>query len=199
MFEFLENFSVGGIVETLLSVVSSLAKVLAPIFTQIAQVLGVIGSETNAEELGCRAILAEKDGISPDNFDSYEEYVSEITASDIDENKASELDEEEKLQKGIEVTSALILEKDPENMIVDFVRCIANYSDYFTAEKTTALYSIAKDNPEVLDKIHGYLSGEEKNIINNREALNTLIQVEKEANPSLSTNEALENIEKAER
>lgn len=96
MFELLA--AAAALLPTILEVTVNLV-IFAAIVTKALQALGIIGPDENAKELGDKAIQAEEEGITPENYDSYEEYMDAVRKFELDPEKSEQIEDEDKLKK----------------------------------------------------------------------------------------------------
>lgn len=76
----------------------------------IVKGLGIVQPEENATDLGDKALQAEEAGITPENYDSYEEYLKAVEKFETNPKRSAKIDENEKLQKGAEIITATLIE-----------------------------------------------------------------------------------------
>lgn len=162
-------------------------KSIVGILTNIAKALGLV--EEPKPEVAEKALQAEEEGITPENFDTYDEYMNAIDKFEIDlEKKHSD---EELLQKQAEILSGYILEKSPNMPIETMVNAVSANPRFLTPERMIEIGKVIGNDPAKADSVFGLLNGTEKNTekIGNAEEL--LIQAEQALNPGISANDAL--------
>ncbi|MGP1531290.1 MAG: hypothetical protein ACTTI5_03750 [Treponema sp.] len=168
-------------------------KVLANAFIALGKALGIIKPETKPEELGDKAIQAEEAGIKPENFDSYAQYVKAVEGFKVDPEKSKLIPEEEKLKKGITLTSALAAEKYPDFPMETFAKHIIANPQYFTEARMTEFGKLISGNLDMAKTVLGYMNGTEHNDKKLAQAETALKGIEKAINPNISDSEALDN------
>lgn len=110
---------------------------IANIMLAVAEVLGL--GKTDIEDLGARAHqMKETTGKDEKDFETYDEYVKELQAFQLDPEKTSDIKTEIKIAHGIAVVINLIEEKSAFQ-ISDFLPEIVRNSEYFTKERIIAL------------------------------------------------------------
>ena len=188
---------ISGIISAVSSVVTAIAKV-APLLSAVSNVimgickaLGLCKPEETVEDLGDKAIQAGDEGIRPENYANYQEYVKAVQDFQVDPEKSKRISMEEKLAKSLEVQANLLAEKAPEIGIMDYLNLVANHTDYFTPEKSTELGKLLLTESGSISNVEEVLNGTEKNPDRISEAYDTLAKVEKQVDPSISDNEAL--------
>lgn len=177
-------------------------KALGKALEAFAKALGGINPEESMDQLGDKALQAEENGIKPENYESYEEYVKAVENFEVDPEKSKVIDEKLKYIKGIELTSAAIQEKYPGMMVTSLVELAASNPVLFTASACATLGKIAKENPEAVNTLCKYLQGEAKGGEAFGAGLEIAAALLKAENPKLSDMEAAEkalNIGKEEK
>ena len=78
------------------------AKLVGNILTEIVKSLGIINPDENATDLGDKALQAEAQGIVPEKYDNYQEYLKAVQNFELDPEKSTCFSEIDKLSKGVE-------------------------------------------------------------------------------------------------
>ncbi|OSA92132.1 UNVERIFIED_ORG: hypothetical protein B2H95_05670 [Clostridium botulinum] len=170
-------------------------KVIGAAIGALAEALGLTKEET-PEEIGMKAEEAEKEGIKPENFDSYSEYIDHLRNNiEIDKDKLDNLSREDKLKytalgssilvkgieenKNMEIPAEFITQIAKQNLEVDEVRA---YIDSF------------KENGLNLRDFNSYLDGSLND--NKYEKVGNIIEnTIKTLNPEMSENEIGQKID----
>ncbi|MGP1457874.1 MAG: hypothetical protein ACTTKL_00985 [Treponema sp.] len=168
-------------------------KALGSAFVALGKALGIIKPETKPEELGDKAIQAEEAGIKPENFDSYDKYVKAVEGFKVDPEKSKLIPEEEKLQKGITLTSALAAEKYPDFPMEAFAKYVIANPQYFTEARMTEFGKLISGSLDTAKTVFGYMNGTEHNDKKLAQAETALKGIEKAINPNISDSDALTN------
>lgn len=189
MFGFLVS-AVSSIVTAIKAIVPVL-KAVANVVMSICQTLGLIKPEEKVEDLGDKAIQAGDEGIKPENYANYQDYVKAVQDFQIDPEKSKRISPEEKMAKALEVQANLLAEKAPELGVEDYLNLIANHMDYFTPERSTELGKLLLTESGAVVNVAEVMNGTEKNPDKIGEAYETLAKVEKQVDPTISDNEAL--------
>lgn len=172
--------AVGLAIEGVKMVVNSLVNV--------CKSLGLIKEETKPEELGDKAIQAEEQGIKPENFKTYEEYVKAVENFEIDPEKSKLTTEKEKAVKASELSAGLLLEKMPDVNIAG----IPLLAEKLPPEKIAAIISTLKDGiGSTYNNIIGVVTNKEKDTSKISDGLSALALIEKTLDSSLTDQEAL--------
>ena len=188
---------IAGIVSAVSSIVTAIKaivpvlKAVANVVMNICQTLGLIKPEEKVEDLGDKAIQAEDEGIKPENYANYQDYVKAVQDFQVDPEKSKHITPEEKMAKALEVQANLLVEKAPELGVMDYLSLIANHTDYFTPDKTTELGKLLLSESGAVTNVAEVLNGTEKNPDKIGAAYETLAKVEKQVDPTISDNEAL--------
>lgn len=168
-------------------------KMLGNALMGIGKVLGLIKPENEVEELGDKVLQAEEEGIRPENYDTYYDYVKAIENFELDPEKSKTLDRKEKLIKGIEATSGVTAEKYPETLQL-FEYALQNPA-YFTGDRMKEIGKLfASEGGSCIESIVRYMNGSEKNIQKLDSTVQMLLGVEKRANPGISDRDALAHV-----
>ena len=189
MFGFLVS-AVSSIVTAIKAIVPVL-KAVANVVMSICQTLGLIKPEEKVEDLGDKAIQAGDEGIRPENYANYQDYVKAVQDFQVDPEKSKRITPEEKMAKALEVQANLLAEKAPELGVEDYLNLIANHMDYFTPERSTELGKLLLTESGAVVNVAEVMNGTEKNPDKISEAYDTLAKVEKQVDPTISDNEAL--------
>ena len=113
------------------------ASALANVAQGVLQAFGIMKPNEKIEEMGERALQAAQEGITPDKFENFDEYMEELRNFDLDEDKANKRTSAEKIVAGIAVgTVGLEKKLDLSSGEVNglWLLPLAN-SEYFTADK----------------------------------------------------------------
>lgn len=171
-------------------------EVICAVIDAIAEALGLKDEEEKPEEIGMKAEEAEKQGITPENFDSYEEYINHLRENiDIDKSKLENLSKEEKL-KYMSVGSFILVKgiEEKENFEIpgEFVAEIGKQN--LSAEEVKEYIRTFKTNDLQLKDFTTYLNG---TLDNNKYAKvgNAIEEGIKSLNPDMSEDEIDQKID----
>ena len=166
-------------------------KSLAAPLLELGKELGLIEPETDVEDLGDKAIQSD---LNPDDFDSYEEYLKAVEDYKLDPEKSKLSTEEKKIQKGIELTVGVMIDKYQDFSMDKFINMIDHNQNFFTEAKMGEIAKVIKmDGQSITDILH-YVDGTEKNSTKIQGTVDTLLEIEKNTNPGLSDKEAFKNV-----
>jgi len=166
-------------------------KSLAAPLLELGKELGLIEPETDVEDLGDKAIQSD---LNPDNFDCYEEYLKAVEDYKLDPEKSKLSTEEKKIQKGIELTVGVMIDKYQEFPMGEFINMIGHNQSFFTESKMGELAIVIKTDGQSISDILHYVDGTEKNSTKIQGTVDTLLEIEKNTNPGLSDKEAFKNV-----
>ena len=173
-------------------------KAVGKAIVSLAKSLGLIEEKTEVESLGDSALQAEAEGICPEKYDNYGEYVKAVENFKVDPEKSKEYTLEEKVQKGIELSVGVTMDKYPNMNLAEFYKEIVDvqkeYGNFFNETKMTELGKVIKENEECIGEIVGYLNGSEKNDEKIGKAIDLLIDLEKKDHPEISETEAEDTV-----
>ena len=178
---------IGSLVATMLPKIIEIAGknllLVASIITGILKGLGIIDSGETPEDLGDKAIQAEESGIKPEDFDSYEEYVKAVQAFETDPEKSAQITENQKIEKGMEITTKVAVERFGDSFIVEFAPLLAAYPLFFKGQEPYYFYTEKfKETPELLADMARFLKGNEADATKAEKTLETIFDIEKMKN-----------------
>lgn len=166
-------------------------KSLAAPLLELGKELGLIEPETDVEDLGDKAIQSD---LKPDDFDCYEEYLKAVEDYKLDPEKSKLSIEEKKIQKGIELTVGVMIDKYQDFSMDKFINMIGHNQNFFTEAKMRGIAKVIKmDGQSITDILH-YVDGTEKNSTKIQGTVDTLLEIEKKTNPGISDKEAFKNV-----
>lgn len=166
----------------------------AQILSGIMKGLGLIKPDEEVTDLGDKALQAADDGITPEKYDTYEEYLKAIEDFDLDPEKSKDIDDGKKLEKGVEVITATLVERYGEVM-GDFLLLIGKNQPYFL-ERMPLITTVVRDSLANFGDIVRYIQGTETDTKKSNDTLRVLYDVEKRVNPEATIDDLMNNIEK---
>lgn len=166
-------------------------KSLAAPLLELGKELGLIEPETDVEDLGDKAIQSD---LKPDDFDCYEEYLKAVEDYKLDPEKSKLSTEEKKIQKGIELTVGVMIDKYQEFPMGEFINMIGHNQNFFTEAKMGEIAKVIKTDGQSITDILYYVDGTEKNSTKIQGTVDTLLEIEKNTNPGISDKEAFKNV-----
>lgn len=201
--------AIGAITAAAVSVTKALAvvglaveglKVIGNAIASIAKELGIIKPDRDIEEFGDRALQAEEKGITPDKYSSFEEWVKDIEKDDwgYDPERNKDMPPEKKILKGVEVASAVVLEKFPNLPIQDFLNVAGKNPDFFTVERMDEIGKLANSDSDAFENVVNYVTGAAKDHTTVDVASDILMDIEKIIEPGLNDNDAYNRVAKFE-
>ncbi len=189
------------IISTIATLVPKIIEVVGKNILQFSQVisgilkgLGLINPDEEVTDIGDKAIQAEAEGVNPENYDSYEEYLKAVEEFETDPEKSLTIDDGKKLEKGVEVITATLLERYGDIM-KDFLMLIAKNPTYF--EKRMPYFAdLAQSTPATFEDITRYVQGKENDTKKSNDTLRMMYDVEKKVAPEKSLDDLMMEIEK---
>ena len=169
---------------------------VATALTEFANALGVI-DEKDPERLGDKIIQAEEEGIKPEKYEKYEDYMKEIGEFEIDEEKSKEIDKNEKLLRGTDAAAKVIESKFPGHDVAGFMTSVALSDEnkaYFASDSFKEILNEVKDNPDVIDSLSKLLQGKDMSEQEYYDVIDRLSTIEKRLDPSKSESEIAERL-----
>lgn len=197
--------AIGAIVTAAVTVSKALAvvglavqglKVLGNAIASIAKALGIIKPERDIEEIGDRALQAEEKGITPDKYSSYEAWVKDIEKDDwgYDPEKNRDMDSQDKVLKGVEVSTAVTMERFPGLPIQEFFSLAGKNQGFFTVERMDEIGKLASADSDTFSKVVNYVTGSAKDHATVDAASDILMDIERTIDPGLSENLAYDRV-----
>ena len=171
-------------------------KVIANALTSIAKALGIIKPERSVEEVGDRALQAEEKGMSPEQYSSYEAWVKDIEKDDWGYNpeKNKDMDPEKKVLKGVEVSTAVTMERFPELPVQDFFSLAGKNPEFFTVERMDELGKLANSDSDAFGNVVNYVAGNITDHPTLDATCDILMDIERTFNPGLCENLAYDKV-----
>ena len=167
-------------------------KAIGNVLTSLGKALGLIKPETKVDELGDKAIQS---GYNPEDYDSYEAYVKAVEDfDDLDPEKSKSISEEEKIKKGMELSSGVVIEKYKEFPIDDFCIAVGQNPDFFTEAKMGEIAKLMQADGQHIPSILNYINGSEKDDAKIQSTVDTLVSVAKATSPSVGEKEAYKSV-----
>lgn len=200
---------IAGVVGSIVTAAVSVSKVLVSVglavqglkmignaIGSIAKALGIIKPERDVEELGDRALQAEEQGITPDQYSSYAAWVRDIEKDDwgYDPEKNKDMDPEKKIEKGVEVSSGVAIESFPELPIQEFLTLAGTNQDFFTMDRMAEIGKLANTDVDAFGKIINYVTGAAKDHTSINDACDIMIDLEKIIEPGISDDQAYDKV-----
>lgn len=195
--------AVGAIASAAMTVTKALAvaglaiqglKAIGNVLTKLGQALGLIKPETKVDELGDRALQAEENGIKPEDFDSYADYFKTIEEYPLDPEKSKLIPEEDKIKKGMELASGMMIENYQDFPMQEFLISAGKNGDFFTENKMSEIGKLILEDSGNIEGILHFVDGTEKNDAKLNGIIDKLVNVEKTVNPDMSDKDALKAV-----
>lgn len=172
---------------------------IGKVLLSIAKALGLIeDKDVEVEELGDKALQAEIEGIKPENYKTYQEYLKVIQDFELDPKKSKKWTERERIEKGIEITSALLVEKygpDIQELILEVVK----NPEFFNSQRLKEYIQVVEDENVGYSEISDYLDGNIRNFEHKSKVNDVMLEVEKRINPNISDSDAQRLINRQKR
>ena len=165
--------------------------VIGQILMTVAKALGLIeDDQQSVEDLGDKAIQAADEGIVPENYESYEQYLHDVENFELDLEKSASIKQEEKIAKGAEVLLKATDEKlGTDGIVVNLLNVMASNQDFFR-EFGGAVDKAIKGNPELIKTISSFVADRKLSDGDVDAMTDKMVDIIKTAKPEMSTFEA---------
>ena len=187
--------SLGSVLGNALKVGIQVLNAVSKGLTAFGNALGLFETD-DPEKLGTKRILAEEEGIEPENYDTYDEYLKAVDEFEIDEERAAEIHTEDKLVKAAQHAVEAIDYKYPEANVVDVAEGMVANPEFYEDDRFAGLAELVGNNPEKLAVIgkllNGELEGDEF-----YDAIDMIVSAEQTKHPELSSEEIKERVQNA--
>jgi hypothetical protein len=100
------------------------------------------------------------------------------------------MDPEDKVLKGVEVSTAVTMERFPGLPIQEFFSLAGKNPEFFTVERMDEIGKLANADSDAFSKVVNYVTGSVNDRSTINEAVNSLMDIEKTIDPSVSENTA---------
>lgn len=133
--------------------------VLSNIVSAVARIFGAFTPQETVEDMGDRTLQGAEDGIRPENFDSWDEYVARIRAVELKPELSERFTLEEKTSAGLAMAVRAMEEKLdlPNGALVGLPLLAALNPNYFSAERLAGLLRTTHDIVSVVEYVDGKL------------------------------------------
>ena len=183
-----------SVFSTVVSLSFSEVFVITTILQVILKALGIDFKEDNPEMLGDKMLQAEAEGIVPENFDTYEEYLNEISNFELDPEKSESYTQEEKLQKFAALGISLAAEKIGENVIPLILEVLPKFSEDFRTKARIEAY--IKEFDGAFDKLADYFKDSSSLTFSEiKDIEKRLVDLEKKLNPDADADSILSKLD----
>lgn len=132
---------------------------VAGVIGEVLKVFGILKPEDDMKDFGDKVMQAADKGITPDQFDKYDEYVEAIRNYELDPDVSIKTPTETKLAAAVGI-GLISLEKRlemPEGSSEDFLRLAILSPEYFNSARLESLLDKKVDFEKVTDYFSGKL------------------------------------------
>lgn len=133
--------------------------VIKSIANIVFKVLDIFQPDDDVEDMGDRALQAAEQGIKPDNFDTYDEYIAEIKNFKPDPDKSATLSSAEKIGAGLAVGTTGMEKKfdAPAGSLAPIWVLAASNPTYFNADRLVGIVQSGHSVTDVMRYFEGKL------------------------------------------
>lgn len=134
-------------------------KAVASVIGDVLKVLGVLKPQDDMEKFGDKVMQAAEKGITPDQFDDYDQYVEKIRSFELNPEISTKTSTEAKLAVAVGVGLSGLEKKleMPEGSSGDLLRLVILSPDYFNSDRLQSLLDKKVDFEKVTDYFSGKL------------------------------------------
>lgn len=180
---------VGGIAatvgSTLLKVVTNPAtwKVIANVVSVVGEVLNIFPNNSSVEKHGEQVLAAGEEGITPESFDSFEEYSDAIKNFEVNPVLKDKWSKEEKIAASAGIVAKGLTELKGFSMdsVMSLMMLVALKSDFFTPERVISLIEKNTD----FKMLHDYVDNQ-LDRFDRKDVENLLLKNEQSLTPDVS-------------
>ena len=135
------------------SIILSAAETVAKVIETLGVAFGIIQPNEKIDDLGDRALQAAEAGIHPENFNTYNEYMAEIRAFEVNPEKSNQYSIETKQLAGVGVTCKAIEEKFElrQGVAGQMAAMVALNPSFFTANRLENWFHSETDINKIID------------------------------------------------
>ena len=157
-------------VGSILATVGGSLGMVANVVVALCQIFSTLRQDEKAEDLGDRALQAAENGIRPENFDHYQDYLERIRSFEINPEKSAQYSPDTKAAAGMQVAISSLEDhfKTPVGALYGLPILVAmSYSGvdekfFFDKDRLSALLKTTHDINAVVDYLDGRLGRSER-------------------------------------
>ena len=167
-------------VGSILATVGGSLGMVANVVVALCQIFSTLRQGEKAEDLGDRALQAAENGIRPENFDRYDDYLDSIRKFEINPEKSAQYSPDTKAAAGMQVAISSLEDrfKTPVGALYGLPVLIAMNKDFFNPDRLSALLKTTHDINAVVDYLDGRLGRSERATVET-----TLLKAEQSLTP----------------
>ena len=151
----------------------------------------LLPGEENVEDVGAKAMKAEEEGVTPEQFDDYDAYRKHLEEMEITEEEKNKYTEDERMQKGAEVLTGALIEHVGE-VSTDILRYVLQ-----SPERGEAYQWIFEENPDRIRDIGAFLAGKELPMEKSEKISTELYESEKQVHPDTTLDDMYKHLDQA--
>ena len=140
-------------VGSILATVGGSLGMVANVVVALCQIFSTLRQDEKAEDLGDRALQAAENGIRPENFDHYQDYLERIRSFEINPEKSAQYSPDTKAAAGMQVAISSLEDrfKTPVGALYGLPILIAMNKDFFNPDRLSALLKTTHDINAVVE------------------------------------------------
>ena len=138
-------------------------KVVSQIVDTLTSVFSIFKGGENTENMGDRALQAAGQGITPEHFDDFAQYMDALRDFKLDDAKSEKTPVEQKIIAGFALAGRGLDDKfnTPEGTMGSLIPLIAADPGYFSTEKLIQILKSGQDIGTIIEYFEGKLGGGE--------------------------------------
>jgi len=183
-----------NVVPRIVPLLEQVGQILKTVANVVLTVLDIFKPGDDVEDIGDRAMQASGEGIKPEKFDTFDEYMAEIRNFKLDPEKTAAASSAEKLMAGLAVGTAGMEKKfdAPEGSLGPVWLMAASNPAYFTADRLISLLQTGSQVLNIVRYFEGKLGPADA-----VEARDTMMDVERQRSPDKTDAALYEEIDTA--
>jgi hypothetical protein len=183
-----------NVVPRIVPLLGQVGQILKTVANVVFTVLEIFEPGDDVEDIGDRAMQAAGQGIKPEKFDSFDEYMAEIRNFQLDPDKSAAATSAEKMMAGLAVGTAGMEKKfdAPEGSLGPIWLMAASNPGYFTADRLISILQTGSYVVNILRYFEGKLGPADA-----VEARDTMMDLDRKRSPDKTDATLYEEIDAA--
>lgn len=152
--------SVSTVIATTIEALAPIAEAIGKFANALLQGLGIIKPDEDIEEFGDRALQAAAEGITPDKYENFEDYIEELRNFELDPEKSAKTPKTVKLTSGLALGTVGVEKKfDMEKGSLNGVWFLPMANpEYFTSDRVQGMLEAGRLGGSIFEYLEDKLS-----------------------------------------